>query len=134
MKCLSWKIDQTEWMMERRVWWKSYTRCEAGEKMEITSKPHLSLLDRLRSDCDYYLGYGNRNARVLAKGDEKSRLGPWKSYGLNLTRTKSRSGLHGHRSWNMKSSCVGNYTNLFEVLSRLIIFGYTMDIVRDNGA
>ena len=34
------------------------------------------MLDRLRSDCDYYLGYGNRYAGVLAKGDEKSRLRP----------------------------------------------------------
>ena len=26
------------------------------------------LLDRLRMDCDYYLGYGNRNPRYLWAG------------------------------------------------------------------
>lgn len=32
------------------------------------------LLDRLRSDCDYYLGYGNRNARHLWADDEKEQI------------------------------------------------------------
>ncbi len=29
------------------------------------------LLGRLRQDCDYYLGYGNRCAKHLWSGDEK---------------------------------------------------------------
>lgn len=32
------------------------------------------MLDRMRQDCDYYLGYGNRNASQLWAGDEKSQI------------------------------------------------------------
>ncbi|MEK4049916.1 LPD11 domain-containing protein [Bacillus sp. FSL K6-2839] len=32
------------------------------------------LLSRLKSDCEYYLGYGNRNKRSLWAEDEKSQI------------------------------------------------------------
>ena len=32
------------------------------------------LLDRLRTDCDYYLGNGNRNKKYLWAGDEKRQI------------------------------------------------------------
>lgn len=32
------------------------------------------MLDRMRQDCDYYLGYGNRNAKQLWAGDEKAQI------------------------------------------------------------
>lgn len=32
------------------------------------------LLDRLRSDCDYYLGYGSRSPAVLWAGDVKDQI------------------------------------------------------------
>ena len=32
------------------------------------------LLDRLRTDCDYYLGNGNKNKKYLWAGDEKKQL------------------------------------------------------------
>lgn len=32
------------------------------------------LLDRLKQDCEYYLGYGNKNPRVLWAGDEKKQI------------------------------------------------------------
>lgn len=32
------------------------------------------MLDRLRSDCNYYLGFGNRNARSLWAKDEKEQI------------------------------------------------------------
>jgi hypothetical protein len=32
------------------------------------------LLDRLRTDCVYYLGNGNRNAKNLWAGDEKAQI------------------------------------------------------------
>lgn len=32
------------------------------------------ILDRMRQDCDYYLGYGNRNAKQLWAGDEKAQI------------------------------------------------------------
>lgn len=32
------------------------------------------MLDRLRSDCDYYLGYGNRNVKALWAKDEKVQI------------------------------------------------------------
>lgn len=32
------------------------------------------MLSRLRSDCDYYLGYGHRNEKQLWAGDEKGQI------------------------------------------------------------
>ena len=32
------------------------------------------LLDRLRSDCEYYLNYGNRHPKSLWAGDEKLQI------------------------------------------------------------
>jgi len=32
------------------------------------------MLDRLRSDCDYYLGYGNRNKNQLCDNDEHQHI------------------------------------------------------------
>ena len=32
------------------------------------------MLDRLRQDCNYYLGYGNRNPNSLWAGDEKAQI------------------------------------------------------------
>ena len=32
------------------------------------------LLDRMRQDCEYYLGYGGRSARSLWAEDEKSQI------------------------------------------------------------
>ncbi|MHB7981204.1 hypothetical protein CF067_16910 [Clostridium sporogenes] len=32
------------------------------------------LLDRLRSDCEYYLGYGNRNVNHLWANNEKEQI------------------------------------------------------------
>lgn len=32
------------------------------------------LLDRMRTDCEYYLGYGNRNAKYLWAGNEKTQI------------------------------------------------------------
>lgn len=32
------------------------------------------LLDRMRQDCDYYLGNGNRNPKNLCEGDEKKQI------------------------------------------------------------
>ena len=32
------------------------------------------LLDRLKTDCDYYLGNGNRNKKYLWAGDKKKQI------------------------------------------------------------
>ncbi len=32
------------------------------------------LLDRMRLDCEYYLGYGNRCAKYLWAGNEKDQI------------------------------------------------------------
>lgn len=36
------------------------------------------LLDRLRQDCDYYLGYGNRQAKYLWAGNEREQINKMK--------------------------------------------------------
>ena len=37
-----------------------------------------AMLDRLASDCKYYLGYGNRCAKYLWAGDEKKHIAEMK--------------------------------------------------------
>ena len=37
------------------------------------------MLSRLKQDCEYYLGYGNRNASQLWAGDEQTQLDTMKS-------------------------------------------------------
>lgn len=32
------------------------------------------MLDRLRCDCEYYLGYGNRNAKILIDGSPQAHI------------------------------------------------------------
>lgn len=32
------------------------------------------MLDRLKSDCEYYLGYGGRNAKSLCSHDEQKQI------------------------------------------------------------
>ena len=32
------------------------------------------ILDRMRQDCEYYLNYGSRSAKVLWAGDEKRHI------------------------------------------------------------
>lgn len=41
------------------------------EKISEETKFNYMMLDRLRSDCEYYLGYGNRNKNRLHENDEK---------------------------------------------------------------
>ena len=38
------------------------------------SKFRYMMLSRMKMDCDYYLGYGGRNARQLWAGDESSQI------------------------------------------------------------
>jgi len=44
------------------------------------------MLSRLKSDCDYYLGYGNRNHKNLWSGDEREQIeimkAIWNSFSL----------------------------------------------------
>lgn len=37
------------------------------------------MLSRMKQDCDYYLGYGNRNANCLWAGDEKDQINNMKA-------------------------------------------------------
>lgn len=41
---------------------------------EEPNKFNYMMLDRLRSDCDYYLGYGNRNKGRLCEKDEQKHI------------------------------------------------------------
>ena len=42
------------------------------------------MLDRLRSDCDYYLGFGGRNAKVLAEKNERQQIEAMKKLWLSF--------------------------------------------------
>jgi hypothetical protein len=47
----------------------------AGNKQEY----EYMLLNRLQSDCEYYLKHGNRQKKVLWAGDEKAQITKMKS-------------------------------------------------------
>ena len=42
------------------------------------------MLDRLRQDCEYYLGYGNRNTHSLWADDEKDQIENMKAIWLTF--------------------------------------------------
>ena len=46
-------------------------RVTVDEVIHRDSVFRYQLLDRLRSDCEYYLNYGNRHPNTLWAGDEK---------------------------------------------------------------
>lgn len=49
-------------------------RVTADEVIHKDSVFRYQLLDRLRSDCEYYLNYGNRHPKSLWAGDEKLQI------------------------------------------------------------
>lgn len=48
------------------------------ELLKSDDKFKYQLLSRLQSDCNYYLGYGNRNKNKLWAGSEKEQIGAMK--------------------------------------------------------
>ena len=44
-----------------------------------STKFKYQLLSRMKSDCNYYLGYGNRNKNCLWSGDEKQHIADMKA-------------------------------------------------------
>lgn len=55
----------------------NYTLPEWIEKSE--PKYRYMLLSRLKQDCDYYLGYGNRNPKNMCNGDERTQIAEMKA-------------------------------------------------------
>lgn len=44
------------------------------KRIDEDKKFQYQMLDRLRSDCDYYLGYGDRSPGVLPSSDERKHI------------------------------------------------------------
>jgi hypothetical protein len=53
---------------------KLHTTKERVNLKHSDDKFYYMLLDRLRQDCEYYLGYGNRNAKHLWAENEKEQI------------------------------------------------------------
>lgn len=51
---------------------------ETVKKISAEQKFNYMMLDRLRSDCEYYLGYGNRQTSRLWAGGEKEQIAKMK--------------------------------------------------------
>jgi len=49
-------------------------RVTVDEVIHRDSVFRYQLLDRLRSDCEYYLNYGNRHPKTLWAGDEELQI------------------------------------------------------------
>lgn len=44
------------------------------EEISYRDRHNYMMLGRLQSDCEYYLGYGNRNKKQLWAGDEQEHI------------------------------------------------------------
>lgn len=51
-----------------------FTILPSEEKADENKRFQYQMLDRLRSDCDYYLGYGDRFPGVLPSSDERKHI------------------------------------------------------------
>lgn len=56
----------------------SKLKFEEGGKTPESDKFNYMMLSRLQSDCDYYLGFGNRNPKVLWAGNEEDHIAEMK--------------------------------------------------------
>lgn len=55
-----------------------YIKKVIEENPETDSYKYM-ILDRMKQDCNYYLGYGNRCKKCLFAGDEKEHIGDMKA-------------------------------------------------------
>ena len=56
----------------------------SGEQNDADKRFQYQMLDRYRCDCDYYLGYGNRNPDILPSKDEKEHIESMKRMWLSF--------------------------------------------------
>lgn len=56
-----------------------------AERPTAEKRFQYQMLDRLRSDCDYYLGYGNRNPKRLWADNEKDHIEEMKRIWLSFS-------------------------------------------------
>ena len=75
-------------------------RVTADEVIHKDSVFRYQLLDRLRSDCEYYLNYGNRHPKSLWAGDEKLQIEFMIKLHERSKRTKNQNGLRWIKFWN----------------------------------
>ena len=54
------------------------------DKVKVYKSFNYMMLDRLRSDCDYYLGYGNRSQAGLSGHDEREHIEAMKKIWLEF--------------------------------------------------
>jgi len=54
------------------------------EQINEDKRFQYQMLDRYRCDCDYYLGYGNRNPDVLSSKEERGQIESMKRMWLSF--------------------------------------------------
>ena len=59
--------------------WKPFIILSSEKQVDENKRFQYQMLDRLSSDCDYYLGYGNRSPRILFTSDEKKHIDAMKN-------------------------------------------------------
>lgn len=57
-------------------------------QISYEKKFQYQMLDRLRTDCEYYLGNGHRNTDALWAGDEKKQIKEMKTRWLEFSETE----------------------------------------------
>ena len=58
------------------------------EQVDEDKRFQYQMLDRYRCDCDYYLGYGNKNSDVLPSKDERKHIETMKRIWLSFPETE----------------------------------------------
>lgn len=66
------------------------------------------LLDRLRQDCDYYLGYGNRSVKALWAEDESAQIRAMKTLWLSFSSEDKPEWLTWEQILNYEKEMVKN--------------------------
>ena len=64
------------------------------------------LLDRMRTDCEYYLGNGVEMQRISGQVMNSCKLNIWQLFITVLMKTRNHSGLPLMKSMNLKNLCV----------------------------
>lgn len=65
-----------------------FTILSKKEQVDEDKRFQYQMLDRYRCDCDYYLGYGNRNCDVLPSKDERKHIETMKRIWLSFPETE----------------------------------------------
>lgn len=82
---------------------------------------YYQMLDRLRTDCEYYLGYGNRNVKCLWAGNEKEQIEFMKRIWSSFLQDKKPEWLSLEKIEEYERKMVNSYNYKSEIEEKNIV-------------